>query len=197
MSKASPTVLPSLEFPDRSAWQGWLEQNHDRSRGIWIIFVKKHAGKKKLSYLEAVEEAICYGWIDSLIKRLDGDRYQQKFTPRTDSEKWSALNRKRARKLFLEGRMKPDGLAVAGSWIERDDAGIAAMPAVPSGTIAPDLLRVLAENPKAHQAFQVLSAGQRRLCGRWIMDAKKEDTRRKRMAELISTLEQGKKLGMK
>ncbi|MDH3841162.1 MAG: hypothetical protein OES35_09605, partial [Chromatiales bacterium] len=84
--------LGQRHFPDRDSWRAWLEKNHASCRGIWLVFFKKHTGRSSISYDAAVEEALCFGWIDSLIRRLDEDRFARKFTPRTDTKKWSAAN---------------------------------------------------------------------------------------------------------
>ena len=98
--------------PGPAQWRAWLRKNHGIIREVWLVFYKKHTGKPGVTYGQAVEEALCWGWIDSIIKRLDDERYAQKFTPRADAAKWSASNILRARALILAGRMRSAGLAV-------------------------------------------------------------------------------------
>lgn len=109
-------------FTSRDQWRAWLEKNHRRLAGIWMIFFKKHTGKKSISYDDAVEEALCFGWVDSLVRRLDEERYIQKFTPRKEKSTWSKSNKDRMEKLIKQGCMTEAGLAKIraaqenGSW---------------------------------------------------------------------------------
>jgi uncharacterized protein YdeI (YjbR/CyaY-like superfamily) len=100
---------PQKSFTDRAKWRSWLEKNHSSAKGIWVIYFKKHTGKPTMTYAEAVEEALCFGWIDSLTKKLDEERYMQKFTPRKNNSNWSELNKKRVEKLIAEGKMENAG----------------------------------------------------------------------------------------
>jgi uncharacterized protein YdeI (YjbR/CyaY-like superfamily) len=104
-------VTQTFYAADRSKWRAWLAANGSAERELWLIFCKKHAGTPCVSYDEAVEEALCFGWIDGLIKRLDDDRYTRRFTPRKSCSNWSESNKVRVRKLIAEGRMTPAGLA--------------------------------------------------------------------------------------
>ena len=96
----------------RAAWRQWLEKNHTASKEIWLIYFKKHTGEPRIPYDDAVEEAICFGWIESLIKRIDDEKLCQKFTPRTNIKQWSELNKKRARRMINEKKMTEAGLAL-------------------------------------------------------------------------------------
>ena len=100
----------ALAFKDRRAWRFWLEKNGPRDKEVWVIFYKKHTGKPSVSYEEAVEEAICFGWIDGILRRVDDERYAQKFTPRAEKTVWSETNARRANKMIREGRMTEAGL---------------------------------------------------------------------------------------
>jgi uncharacterized protein YdeI (YjbR/CyaY-like superfamily) len=102
--------LEHIHFPDQATFHIWLEENFDKSPGIWLIFYKKHTGIESIPYQEALEEALCFGWIDSLIKKIDDDRYARKFTSRTDTSKWSEINKKMVDVLIKEGRMTEAGL---------------------------------------------------------------------------------------
>ena len=94
-----------LYVATREQWRAWLAQHYESETEIWLIYYKKHSGQPRIPYHHAVEEALCFGWVDSLVKRMDADRFAQKFTPRRNHSNWSALNRQRARKLIEEGRM--------------------------------------------------------------------------------------------
>jgi uncharacterized protein YdeI (YjbR/CyaY-like superfamily) len=197
-TEAAPLLL---EVDGPEAWRAWLLANHDQVRAVWLVFWKKHTGKQRLSYEQAVEEALCVGWIDSTIRRLDEERYAQQFTPRTDSTKWSPSNRVRLRRLLAAGRMTPAGLA-------RIDASMLAAvqdpaPVVrprgprPPAHLPPELEAVLRESPEAWAAFQRLAPSHRRNYVGWITAAKREETRRRRLAEAVDRLSRGEPLGMK
>jgi uncharacterized protein YdeI (YjbR/CyaY-like superfamily) len=181
-----------LHFEDRERWRQWLEAHHDSAEVIWLVFYKKHTGTPTISYDAAVEEALCFGWVDSLIKRLDEDRYARKFTPRRDNSRWSAANLERFRKLVASGRMTPAGLEKIAPDVEPVTP--------PSGrsTDVPEFLtRALAENPSAREFFERLAPSYRQDFIAWVSSAKREDTRSRRLAEAILLLERGDKLGMK
>src|SRR5437667_4374542 len=97
---------------DRKAWRQWLQKHHAKEPGVWLIYYKKNSGKSRVAYDEAVEEALCFGWIDSIMKPIDDDKYMQKFTPRKVKSVWSALNKKRVEKLMEQNLMEPAGLAI-------------------------------------------------------------------------------------
>ena len=103
--------MKQLYFENSIEWREWLQHNHDKTPGVWLIFFKTSTGKVSIEYEAAVEEALCFGWIDSIIKRIDDERYVRKFTPRKAGSQWSALNKKRVRKLIRENRMAAAGLA--------------------------------------------------------------------------------------
>ena len=103
--------LKKIYVSTREDWRAWLEENHDREKEIWLIYYKKPSGKPRVAYDDAVEEALCFGWIDSTIRKLDEDRYMQKFTPRNPGSVWSELNKRRVEKMIREGRMTQAGLS--------------------------------------------------------------------------------------
>jgi uncharacterized protein YdeI (YjbR/CyaY-like superfamily) len=179
-------------FVDRAAWRAWLERNHDAVRVIWLIFFKKHTGVPTISYDAAVEEALCFGWIDSLIKRLDEDRFVRKFTPRAPGSKWSQLNLERVEKLQAAGAMTPAGLAKVGrasSPGPRERGGRLTIPRY--------FREALARDEAAQTFFARLAPSYRRDFVRWVDAAKRDSTRRKRLAEAIDLLRNGRRLGMK
>jgi uncharacterized protein YdeI (YjbR/CyaY-like superfamily) len=107
----SAEPLPTLEVASSREWRAWLAEHHGRETGIWLVFWKKHTGKTAVSYQDAVDEALCFGWIDTLVRRLDDDRYAQKFTPRKPKSNWTEANRRIFARLVEQGRMTPAGLA--------------------------------------------------------------------------------------
>jgi uncharacterized protein YdeI (YjbR/CyaY-like superfamily) len=177
---------------DRAAWRAWLATNHRLEKEVWLVFFKKHTGKPTVDYQEAVEEAVCFGWIDSTIKRMDDERCARKFTPRGTKTRWSATNIERARKMVREGRMTGAGLEK----FRRATAHIA--PANREGLeLPPELSAILQKSRRARDNFERLPPSQKRLYVGWIIDAKKEETRKRRLAEAIGRLEQGLRLGLK
>lgn len=181
-----------LYFKDRESWHTWLDKNHRDVQEVWLVFYKKHTGEKCVSYDAAVEEALCFGWIDSIIKRLDEDRYARKFTPRTNTSKWSALNLRRVEDLVASGRMTEAGLA-------KIDPDIQPEPPVSTRTVeVPAFFKeALAGNRPAREFFNQLAPSYRRNFVSWMSSAKREETRKRRLDEAMSLLKQGKKLGLK
>ena len=181
-----------LHFEDRATWRAWLEQNYESTRELWLVFFKKHTGVPTISYDAAVEEALCFGWIDSLIKRLDDDRFARKFTPRTNKSKWSELNLKRVERLKSEGLMTAAGLAKIDP---------TATPVVPPRKrpfeVPPYFREALSRNEAAHMFFDQLAPSYQRNFVLWVDSAKREETRHRRLAEAITLLQNKQKPGMK
>ncbi len=187
---AGVAELLFLELQNRRRWRTWLCNHHDSSPGVWLVFYKDHTQVKSIPYEDSVREALCFGWIDSLIKRLDRDRYARKFTPRKPSSKWSDINRKRWNELKAAGLLAPAGLAAAPT-----DNNYAPGPAIPD--LPAYIADALRANPKAWEFFRNLAPTYRRHFVAWIHTAKLRDTREKRIRESIDLLEAGKKLGLK
>jgi uncharacterized protein YdeI (YjbR/CyaY-like superfamily) len=181
-----------LYVRDRAEWRAWLEKHHASEREIWLVYYKKHTAKPRISYDDAVEEALCFGWIDSIVKTLDGDRYIQKFTPRIDVRKWSPSNLERVKRLLREGRMTEAGRSKLPPDLTPPPERYSADSPLPE--IFADALK---ENPAASGNFHKLAPSYRRDLVRWVTEAKKEETRLRRMAEAIRILERGEKLGLK
>jgi len=181
--------MRQLHFGLRAAWRAWLEKNHATEPGVWLVFYKPGKG---ITYEEAVEEALCYGWIDSLIKRLDAARYLRKFTPRASTGHWSAINLERIRRLKREGRMTPAGLAKLEKGVQAYVPLTQRRMAIP-----PDLRRALSRNPRARDNFERLAPSYRRHYVAWIVTAKKAETRARRLQEALALLSDNRKLGMK
>lgn len=183
-----------LYFPSRAGWRKWLKENHSASQGIWFVFYKQHTGKKTISYNDAVEDALCYGWIDSIIKSIDDEKYMQKFTPRTNNHKWSPTNIERLKKLVKEKKMTKYGAAKFNPDIIK---GAPKPKNIIPATIPAFILQRLAKHPKALENFNNFAPSYRKIYIGWILSAKLEETRSKRLNEAIALLEQNKKLGMK
>ncbi len=189
--------MKNVYVKNRSQWRNWLAKNHDKEQeGIWLIFYKKNANKITLDYEESVEEALCFGWIDSVIKKIDDEKYARKFTPRKKRSQWSELNKKRAKKMVREGRMTEIGLAKIA---EAKKMGIWRQDARPSISfdLPAEFKEALADNKKAKENFDALAFTYRRHYIGWIVAAKRPETRKRRVVESIDLLEQGKKLGLK
>ncbi len=188
-----------LHFESRSAWRSWLAENHASARELWLVFFKVHTGRPCVAYEDAVEEALCFGWIDSIVKRLDDERYARKFTPRNAGSGWSDSNRRRVAKVVREGRMTPAGMAVVDFAVPprggAEATGGARVREEPR--LAPELLRRLEANARAWATFRALAPSYRRNYVGWIMSAKREETRLRRLEEAIGLLAEGKKLGLK
>jgi uncharacterized protein YdeI (YjbR/CyaY-like superfamily) len=182
--------LMTLTVRDRQEWRTWLSAHHSSSPGIWLVFHKNHTLVKSIPYEDSVREALCFGWIDSLIKRLDDDRYARKYTPRQPTSKWSEINRRRWAELRASGLLAPAGLAAAPS-----EKTYAPRPAIPQRP--PYIAAALKANPKAWMTFRKLAPTYRRHFVAWIHSAKREETRQKRLGEAIGLLAAGKKLGLK
>jgi uncharacterized protein YdeI (YjbR/CyaY-like superfamily) len=188
-------IRKTLYFTCREKWRAWLTKNHQTETEVWLIYYKKHSGRPRIRYDHAVEEALCFGWIDSIVKRIDDEKFMQKFTPRRDSTKWSAVNIRRLRKVIREGRMTDAGLAKIDLAILREEA----QPKQGKGDvdIPPFVKQALLANAKVWENFRNLTPSRRRYYVDWIMEAKKEETRERRLREAVSLLEQNKKLGLK
>lgn len=181
---------------DGAAWRAWLKEHYADTSVIWLVFRKKDSGAPSIDYETAVEEALCFGWIDSIIKKLDETSYARKFTPRKTDSKWSASNKARVKRLIAAGRMAPAGQRLvdearaSGRWDK------SAGPDIPPGLPA-ELTEALAANPLAAENFEALAPSYRKQYIGWVAVAKRAETRQRRVAESIALLERGEKLGMK
>jgi uncharacterized protein YdeI (YjbR/CyaY-like superfamily) len=179
---------------DRNEWRAWLERHHATGTEIWLVYYKKNCGKPTVTYLESLEEALCFGWIDSLIQKIDDEKYARKFNPRHPGSKWSKLNRHLVAKLVKEGRMTEAGLAKVDFTLPEAGAPRPKRPELP----LPDWLKAgLMISPKAWEYFNSLPPSHRREFIAWILDAKKKETRQRRIREAIGRLERNERLGMK
>jgi len=182
--------LMTLDIRTRRQWRAWLAKHHASSPGIWLVFHKRHTGVKSLRYEDAVREALCFAWIDSLIKRLDDDRYAIKVTPRQPTSKWSAINRRRWRELKAAGLLAPAGLASTPT-----ENTYGPKPMIPD--FPAYIARAIKANPKAWKFFKELARRDRRNFVVWVHMAKRPETRERRLRESLDLLAAGKRLGLK
>jgi uncharacterized protein YdeI (YjbR/CyaY-like superfamily) len=168
----------------RAEWRRWLEQHHERDRGVWLISYKKAAGKPRFDYEEAVEEALCFGWIDSKGNKLDDERSMLWFAPRKPGTGWSKLNKSRIEKLMADGLMMPAGLAKVEA--ARQDGSWNALDSVEALEVPPDLKKAFAGDKTAKQYFDAFPRSVKRAILEWISSAKKPETRAMRIEETVT-----------
>lgn len=185
--------LPKLSFPSQKAWERWLKANHQKSPGIWLQIAKKSSGIASVTYAEAIEIALCYGWIDGQKQSHSEEIWQQKFTPRAKKSIWSTINREKALALIASGKMQPAGMAEIDR-AKEDGRWDRAYESPKNIQIPPDLQSALNKNPKAKAFFAELN-GRNRYAILWrVHTAKKPETRAKRIELFIGMLERGEKL---
>ena len=189
-----PEIGKRKPFKNRDAWRVWLEKNHARENELWLVLYKKNSNKPTVTYDEAVEEALCFGWIDGVIKGIDDEKYATRFSPRRSGSIWSESNKKRVAKMIAQGRMTEIGLAKVeeakrnGEWdratVREDTTNIPA-----------DLKQALQANKQAQQNFDRLAPSHKRQYIYWITDAKRDETRQKRIRETVQRVITNKKFG--
>lgn len=177
-------AFPSIEARDRVAWRAWLRSEHRSSPGVWLVYHKKASGTPSVTYEEAVQEALCYGWIDSLVRALDAGRYRQLFTPRKTGSTWSPANKRRVAKLEADGRMTKAGLVKVEA--ARADGSWQSLDAVERLTMPADLRSALAAKGDALRNFRGYAASLRKAMLYWVSSAKRPETRARRLAKLVA-----------
>jgi uncharacterized protein YdeI (YjbR/CyaY-like superfamily) len=183
--------LPVEEFATAKAWERWLARHHESSPGVWLMIAKKGTGVSTIDIVDAIETALCYGWIDGLRHRHDDTYFRQRFTPRKARSKWSQINRDRVEALIAAGRMRPAGQAqidaakADGRW----DAAYAGSRTI---EVPDDLTRALRRNAKARRAFEGLDSANRYAILFRIHDAKRPETRTRRIEQFVTMLEEGR-----
>ncbi|MGH3059256.1 MAG: YdeI/OmpD-associated family protein [Gaiellaceae bacterium] len=192
-AKTGKDGRPVLAFASAEEWEAWLEREHAASDGIWVKFAKKGSGVASVTYSEAVEVGLCYGWIDSLTRSVDERFYVQKFTPRRARSKWSRVNRDKVDELVRQGRMKPAGLAQVER-AKEDGRWEAAYSSPANVTVPDDLQQALDASPKAAEFFATLNKSNRFAIVYQLQDAKKPETRTRRLEKFVAMLERGEKL---
>ena len=187
MASRKPTGdYERVHLSDRRSWRRWLEKNHAIQRGIWLVFYKKATRKPSLEYEESVEEALCFGWVDSRTRRLDDERYMLMFTPRKPGSRWSRPNKERVERLVASGLMTPPGLAKIeeaqrnGAWTVYD--------AIEDLVIPDDLAAALAEGTSAQETFEGFSISVRKNILWWIASARRPETRARRIVKTAAAV---------
>jgi len=188
--------LKALRNLARNEWRSWLARSHSTEREVWLVLYKKHTGKAKMAYSDAVDEALCFGWIDGRLKRIDDEKHMIRFSPRREGSIWSDWNVRRVRKLMREGKMTPAGLAkIDRKTLDRP------MPkngrTRPRFRISPEMRKRLMTNKKAWRNYCSLGPSSKEQYAYWLTSAKREETKEKRLNEAIALLTRNKKLGMK
>nr|MBI1228797.1 hypothetical protein [Cytophagales bacterium] len=187
-------TLQQLEtfYPkSRQAWREWLQENHDKKQSVWLLYYKRKSNHPTVRYSEAVDEALCFGWIDSKSKPLDEEKYVQYFTKRKERSAWSKVNKEKVARLFKEGRMTKSGLETIekakldGSWTTLDEAEALIIPE--------DLEKQFGERPNAKKYFLSLSRSDKRNILQWLILAKRKETREKRITEIVELADKNRK----
>jgi len=181
-------------FPTRSAWRRWLAVHHAKASEIWLIYYKKGSGKTSVTYAEALEEALCYGWIDSTVRAVDADRYAQRYTPRKETSIWSVRNKRLVAGLKAEGRMTEAGWAKVlaakrnGQWSVLDKIDVRLEPPA-------DFLEAL-DRAGAREVFEALPLSPKKQFVWWVVDAKRDETRRRRLDIAVRMIKAGRRPGI-
>src|ERR1700730_2733028 len=170
--------MKTVYAKDRRQWRAWLEKNHDKCAEIWLVYYKKDSGKPRVPYEDAVEEALCFGWIDGKIKRIDEACFAQRFTPRRPRSSWNKANIQRAERLIAEGKMTPAGLAAFNSERRRET------PVLPT-EMPKELETKFRKQSMAWKNYENFPPYYRRMTAGWVASAKKEETRLGRIEQLI------------
>lgn len=183
-----PTPPPNSTHPkSRTEWRTWLEKNHARTEGVWFISYKKATGKPCVDYEESVEEALCFGWVDSKGNKLDDERTMLWFAPRRKGSGWAKTNKDRVEKLIKAGLMAPAGLAKVEA--AKKDGSWNALDAVEALKIPPDLAKAFSKNNKAKKYFEDFPRSVKREILEWISNAKKPETRAARILDTVTKAE--------
>jgi uncharacterized protein YdeI (YjbR/CyaY-like superfamily) len=185
--------LPIISFASREDWEGWLHAQHATAKGLWLKLAKKGSGINSVTYDEALQSALCYGWIDGQKGSFDEQYWLQRFTPRGPRSKWSKINRDKATELLAQDRMQPAGLEQVLK-AQQDGRWDAAYEGQRTATVPDDLQRELDGNPKAKAFFATLDSANRYAILYRLQDAKKPETRARRLAKYIAMLSEREKL---
>jgi len=177
----------TLYVADRKNWRSWLQKNHDKEKEVWLIYYRKSSGKPRMPYNDAVEEALCYGWIDSILKRIDEKIFAQRFSPRRPDSVLSELNKERIRRLIANKRMTSKGLDAVSHAFDKNQ----------KFTIASDILKTLKQDKEVWKNFQRFSLSYKRIRINWIEDARtRPDFFKKRLNYFLKMTAKNKKFGM-
>ena len=182
-------------FNDRDEWRAWLEEHHQSESEVWLIYYKGHTGKQSIRYEGAVEEALCFGWIDSKVKRIDEEKYMQRYTPRKELSSWSESNKKRDKNLIVNGLITQAGLEVI-EIAKRNDSGNRLDDIDKELVVPGDLEAALAQNPKDEENFPRFTPSQKKQYLWWLKSAKRAETRERRIREIVKRAEENIKPGI-
>jgi len=185
----------TLYLQTGAEWRDWLDQNYQNVKELWLIFYKANTGIPSISYDDALDEALCFGWIDSIIQRIDDEKYARKFTPRTNTNKWSEVNKRKVARLIRENRMTEAGLRKLPD-LTGFDENIPA-PRQNELVIPPKIEQAMRANPTAWENYNQLAPSMRRNYLGWVLSAKKAETINRRLKEVIDRLAQNKPLGLR
>lgn len=189
-----PEGEPTFFAPDREAWHAWLKVHAAEERAVWLLFFNKGTGRPCIQLAEAVEEALCFGWIDGKLRGVDAARHVLRFSPRKPRSNWSASNKARAQELIAQGRMTPAGMKLveaakrSGEWARPIDVRTADVPE--------ELAAALAKVPAARSYFEGLAASYRKMYVAWVLAAKRDETRLKRVRAVVDRCRKGIKPGI-
>jgi uncharacterized protein YdeI (YjbR/CyaY-like superfamily) len=184
----------TVSVDSRKAWRAWLRKNHTREDEVWLVSHKRHTGRDAIAVEDAIEEALCFGWIDSTIRRIDDATFARKFSRRRPGSEWSALNTRRVRKLIEEGKMTAAGLAAFET------------PSRPIDRMAPrdapleppaDLTKAIARDKQARANYERFPPSAKRLYHAWVLNAKRPETRARRVAEAVERIANNEKALLK
>jgi uncharacterized protein YdeI (YjbR/CyaY-like superfamily) len=193
MSKSSPDELPVVLFSTAAEMEGWLERQHAGSAGLWLKIAKKDSGETSVTYAEALEVALCFGWIDSQKQGFDEKHFLQRFTPRRPRGRWSRINREKAEELIAAGRMRSAGLEQVEA-ARTDGRWDAAYEGQRTAEVPDDLQRELDARPAAAEFFAGLDGANRYAILYRLGEAKKAETRERRLRKYVEMLERGEKI---
>jgi uncharacterized protein YdeI (YjbR/CyaY-like superfamily) len=182
--------LALLDVRTRKAWRAWLARNHDRVSEIWLVYQKAHTGRPSVGYEDSVNEALCYGWVDSLIRRVDDDRFARRFTPRKADSAWSTANRRRYAEMERQGLLAEPGR-------RRPPTSRSGDAPLVSAAARRTLERALREHRAAWAAYQRLPPSHQRRYLMWVTDAKRPETRARRLQQTVERLTARTPLGIK
>jgi len=186
------SVINSYEefyAPSRKEWRKWLMKNFAKAPGVWLVYYKKASSKQSITYNDAVEEALCFGWIDSTMRPVDTESYKQLFTPRKPKSEWSQLNKTRVERMIEQGLMMPAGLEKIE--VSKQNGGWEKIDHVEAQQLPDDLATALEKDKKATTFYESLTKTNKKYLLHWLGSAKREETRAKRIAEIIAALSEG------
>ena len=189
-------MTAELHVSSRREWRSWLSENHANAGAVWLVYFRKQTRKPSITYIDSVKEALCFGWIDGGMRKIDAERYKYRFTPRKAGSKWSPRNIEMALDLIEKGSMAEPGLVAFNRRVEYDEAFLKTKQSE-DVKLLPEIEEYLRSGKKAWTNFNNLAPSYRKQYIGWIQNAKKPETRKKRLQEAIELLSRNQKLGMK